>query len=110
MNDGKIHVDPNHDEITVYGETVEYKEFIYLMMNKPAGVISATEDVYDQTVTDLLDIDDAIYKPFPVGRLDKDTVGLLLLTNDGQLAHQLLSPKKYVPKTYYAIVAVRLLK
>src|SRR5690606_32517995 len=104
VTDGKIHVDPNHDEITVYGETVKYKEFIYLMMNKPAGVISATEDVYDQTVTDLLDIDDAIYKPFPVGRLDKDTVGLLLLTNDGQLAHQLLSPKKYVPKTYYAVV------
>lgn len=104
VTDGKFHVNHEKDEVTVHGEAVTYKEFIYLMMNKPAGVISATEDYYDETVVDLLEIDDAVYKPFPVGRLDKDTVGLLLLTNDGQLAHQLLSPKKHVPKTYYAIV------
>ncbi|MCG3056612.1 pseudouridine synthase, partial [Escherichia coli] len=83
---------------------IEYKEFIYLMMNKPQGVISATEDHQHETVVDLLEIDDAIYNPFPVGRLDKDTEGLLLLTNDGQLAHQLLSPKKHVPKTYFATI------
>ena len=104
IKDPKIHVDPEKDEVTVFGEQVEYKEFIYLMMNKPPGVISATEDLFDQTVVDLLTPEDAIYRPFPVGRLDKDTRGLLLLTNDGKLAHQLLSPKKEVPKTYYALV------
>lgn len=104
VTDGGAHVDPKKDEITVYGEIIEYKEHIYLMMNKPAGVISATEDFRDKTVIDLLEKEDAVYKPFPVGRLDKDTVGLLILTNDGELAHQLLSPKKHVPKTYYALV------
>ncbi|MFP7451173.1 pseudouridine synthase [Bacillus altitudinis] len=96
----KDHVDPTNDEVLVHGERVEYKEFIYLMMNKPDGVISATEDLRDETVVDLLEPEDIAREPFPVGRLDKDTVGLLLLTNDGQLAHQLLSPKKHVPKTY----------
>lgn len=89
----KDHVDPSNDEVLVHGERVEYKEFIYLMMNKPDGVISATEDLRDETVVDLLEPEDIAREPFPVGRLDKDTVGLLLLTNDGQLAHQLLSPK-----------------
>lgn len=104
IKDAKLHVNPEKDEITVHGERVNFKEFIYLMMNKPDGVISATEDLRDRTVIDLLEFEDAIYNPFPVGRLDKDTVGLLLLTNDGQLAHQLLSPKKHVPKTYYALI------
>lgn len=102
IKDAKTHVDPNKQQITVNGEVVEYKEFIYLLLNKPVGFISATEDDYDETVLDLLEVEDIVYKPFPVGRLDKDTEGLLLLTNDGQLAHQLLSPKKHVPKTYYA--------
>lgn len=97
-----MHVEPEKQEIYVYGEKVEYKEFIYLMLNKPPGVISATEDFKDRTVIDLLSPIDRHYKPFPVGRLDKDTVGLLLITNDGQLAHNILSPKKHVPKTYYA--------
>ncbi|WP_153127387.1 pseudouridine synthase [Peribacillus tepidiphilus] len=104
VKDAKEHVDPKINQVTVHGETVEYKEFIYLMMNKPQGVLSATEDAYQETVLDLLELEDAIYKPFPVGRLDKDTEGLLLLTNDGQLAHRLLSPKKHVPKTYFAII------
>ncbi len=104
ITDAKIHVNPEKDEITVYGEKIEYKEYIYLMMNKPAGVISATEDLREETVLDLLELEDAVYQPFPVGRLDKDTVGLLLLTNDGALAHRLLSPKKHVPKTYYALI------
>lgn len=102
VKDPQTHLDPKEDQVTVHGEIIEYKEFIYLMMNKPNGVISATEDQNDETVIDLLEMEDQIYDPFPVGRLDKDTVGLLLLTNDGQLAHQLLSPKKHVPKTYYA--------
>lgn len=72
------------------------------MMNKPPGVISATEDLRDETVIDLLEPLHQHFQPFPVGRLDKDTEGLLLLTNDGVLAHNLLSPKKHVPKVYYA--------
>ncbi|HHY72624.1 MAG TPA: rRNA pseudouridine synthase [Bacillus bacterium] len=105
VKDPQTHLNPETDHVTVHGGIVAYKEFIYLMMNKPMGVISATEDQYDETVIDLLEMEDQIYEPFPVGRLDKDTVGLLLLTNDGQLAHQLLSPKKHVPKTYYAKIA-----
>jgi len=104
IKDANLHVQPEKDVITVFGEEVKYQPFIYLMMNKPKGVISATEDFKDPTVIDLLDGEYVHYEPFPVGRLDKDTVGLLLLTNDGQLAHQLLSPKKHVPKTYYAII------
>lgn len=102
VRDAKQHVDEVADLITVAGEKVEYAEFIYLMMNKPPGVISATEDKYEGTVIDLLDDEERHFEPFPVGRLDKDTEGLLLLTNDGKLAHELLSPKKHVAKTYYA--------
>lgn len=102
VKDPQTHLLPDSDQVTVHGELVAYKEYIYLMMNKPNGVISATEDANDGTVIDLLEMEDLIYQPFPVGRLDKDTVGFLLLTNDGQLAHRLLSPKKHVPKTYYA--------
>lgn len=104
IKDAKEHVDPSSDQVTLYGDPIQYKEFIYLMMNKPPGVISATEDGYDETVIDLLEPEDAVFSPFPVGRLDKDTEGLLLLTNDGQLAHRLLSPKKHVPKTYFAVI------
>ncbi|MBP1943119.1 16S rRNA pseudouridine516 synthase [Bacillus luteolus] len=104
VKDSGKHVNPKEQIVTVHGEPVVYKEFIYLMLNKPPGVISATEDSMHQTVIDLLVMEDAIYEPFPVGRLDKDTEGLLLLTNDGQLSHQLLSPKKHVPKTYFAVI------
>ncbi|KOO52506.1 pseudouridine synthase [Viridibacillus arvi] len=96
------HVDPVKQNVSVLGERVHYQEFIYLMMHKPPGVISATEDLHDQTVIDLLDPFHAHFEPFPVGRLDKDTEGLLLITNDGGLTHNLLSPKKHVPKVYYA--------
>lgn len=103
--DSGMQVNPDEDVIVFNGEQVRYREFIYLMMNKPAGFVSATEDRRDRTVIELLAPDQAAFDPFPVGRLDKDTEGLLLLTNNGQLAHQLLSPKKHVPKTYYAEVA-----
>ncbi|MCH7322463.1 rRNA pseudouridine synthase [Solibacillus sp. MA9] len=102
VKDSAMHVDPEKQNVSVFGERVEYIEFIYVMMNKPPGVISATEDRYDQTVIDLLDPYVQHFQPFPVGRLDKDTEGLLLITNDGNLAHNLLSPKKHVPKWYYA--------
>ncbi|MGJ7912883.1 pseudouridine synthase [Neobacillus sp. LXY-1] len=104
VKDAKQHVDPNTQTVTLNGEVIEYKEFIYLMMNKPPGVLSATEDYAGETVIDLLELEDQVYEPFPVGRLDKDTEGLLLITNDGQLAHRLLSPKKHVPKTYFAVI------
>ncbi|MEK4627578.1 MAG: pseudouridine synthase [Solibacillus sp.] len=102
VKDASMHVNPETQNVSVFGERVEYIEFIYIMMNKPPGVISATEDKYDQTVIDLLDPYVQHFEPFPVGRLDKDTEGLLLITNDGNLAHNLLSPKKHVPKWYYA--------
>lgn len=104
IKDAKYQVEPTVDDIFLYNEKIEYKEFIYLMMNKPPGVISATEDTREETVIDLLQIEDSVYNPFPVGRLDKDTEGLLLITNDGKLAHRLLSPKKHVPKTYFAVI------
>lgn len=104
VKDAKQHVDPEADTVALNGEVIEYREFIYLMMNKPPGVISATEDMVDETVIDLLEIEDQVFEPFPVGRLDKDTEGLLLITNDGQLAHRLLSPKKHVPKMYFAVI------
>lgn len=107
VKDAKQHVDVNEQEVTVHGEVVEYKEFVYLLMHKPPGVISATEDDVHETVIDLLEHEDLIFEPFPVGRLDIDTEGLLLLTNDGHLSHQLLSPKKHVPKKYYARVRGR---
>lgn len=104
VKDPSLHVNPESGSVTVLGETVDYKEFIYVMMNKPPGVISATEDTRDRTVVDLLPFEFRRFKPFPVGRLDKDTEGLLLLTNDGKLSHELLSPKKHVGKTYYAVI------
>ena len=105
VKDPGAHVDPYRDVIELDGERILYREFIYLMLHKPPGVVSATEDNRDRTVLDLLEPEELIFKPFPVGRLDKDTEGLLLLTNDGKLAHELLSPKKHVPKTYEADVA-----
>ncbi|MGP4041531.1 pseudouridine synthase [Gracilibacillus sp. D59] len=100
-----IHIDPNKDQIMCDDLIIEYKEYIYLMLHKPAGYLSATEDQKQKTVLDLIKKQDKVLEPFPVGRLDKDTEGLLLLTNDGQLAHELLSPKKHVDKTYIAKLA-----
>lgn len=101
---GNEHVEPEKQEISVFGEPIEYQEYIYLMMNKPAGVISATEDEVQETVIDLLEFEDAVRGMFPVGRLDKDTTGLLLLTNDGKFSHALTSPKKGLTKTYEALI------
>lgn len=102
--EGKTHVDPEKDQIVVSGEIVQYQEFVYLMLHKPQGVVSATTDNLHKTVIDLLQPQDNVFDPFPVGRLDKDTEGLLILTNDGTLAHNLLSPKKHVDKCYEAII------
>lgn len=93
-------IDEHKDQISFQGKAIQYEKFCYIMLHKPAGVITATEDRNDQTVMDLLP---AAYKKdcFPVGRLDKDTEGLLLVTNNGELAHQLLSPRKHVDKQYF---------
>lgn len=100
----KLQIDEKIDEIRFDGQVLEYEEFVYYMMNKPKGVISATEDPKHRTVLDLLDDLTRSKEVFPVGRLDIDTHGLLLLTNDGQLAHVLLLPKRHVDKTYLAQV------
>lgn len=105
VKDVGLQVDPEKQAVVIFGERVKYEPMLYLLMNKPAGVISATEDNYDQTVIDLLEPYHRHFEPFPVGRLDKDTEGFLLITNDGQLTHNLLSPKKHVPKVYYAKIA-----
>lgn len=102
VKDNGMLVDPESSIIKVNGEEILYRKYIYLMMNKPDGVVSATFDNRDETVIDLLEIEHQVFEPFPVGRLDKDTVGLLLLTNDGELNHRLISPKWKVDKVYYA--------
>ena len=98
----KLQIDEETDEICFDGQKLDYEEFVYYMMNKPEGVISATEDPNHKTVLDLLDDYARAKEVFPVGRLDIDTHGLLLLTNDGKLAHALLSPKRHVDKIYLA--------
>ncbi|WP_338593647.1 pseudouridine synthase [Paenibacillus sp. Y5S-9] len=104
VKDSGVQVNPEVNVIEADGERIVYREMIYLMLHKPPGVVSATEDNRDKTVLDLLRKEDRVFNPFPVGRLDKDTEGLLILTNDGPLAHDLLSPRKHVPKTYEARV------
>ena len=95
-------VDEEKDLVCVNGESVAYRKFIYLMLNKPQGYLSATEDDRDPVVVDLVPEELKHFAPFPVGRLDKDTEGLLLLTNDGQFDHELMSPRKNLFKRYYA--------
>ena len=99
IKDVDFKVDADSDEICVTGKILNYNEFVYYMLNKPAGVVSATNDNTCKTVLELLHVHNKDL--FPVGRLDKDTEGLLIITNDGPLAHDLLSPKKHIDKTYY---------
>lgn len=93
-------IDENNDEIIFCGERVLYKKFTYIMLNKPEGYVSATEDTRDKTVLDLLPECERVKNLFPCGRLDKYTLGLVIMTNDGENAHRLLSPKHHVSKTY----------
>lgn len=99
---GDEKIDTARDVVCYLGDTVGYEEFRYFMLHKPAGVVTATEDKIDMTVMDLLKGEN-LKDLFPVGRLDKDTEGLLLITNDGPLSHRLLSPKHHVEKTYYLL-------
>lgn len=101
VSDPGMHVDPEQDELFLDGQQLAYEKYVYFMLNKPQGIVSATRDA-SETVLDLLD---EPYKDlFPCGRLDKDTEGLLLITNDGPLAHQLLSPKHHIEKEYLVTI------
>lgn len=97
-------IDPEVSTVYIDGQSIEYKKNRYIMMNKPNGVLSATEDKGQQTVIDLLPETLRKQELFPVGRLDKDTTGLLLLTNDGVFSHSIISPRRHVAKVYRAAV------
>ena len=101
VRDLSAHIDPDKNRVCYLGEAIGYSEFVYIMLNKPAGYVSATDDKSLPFVTELLDDRYRRMELFPVGRLDKDTVGLMILTNDGALAHRLLSPHRHVEKKYY---------
>ncbi len=103
VRDAGLKIDEQSDSVCFQGQALNYRKFAYYMLNKPAGVVSATRDNTAQTVVSLLG-GDALKDIFPVGRLDKDTTGLLLLTNDGELAHRLLSPKRHVDKVYRVMI------
>ncbi len=100
--DGSVKIDPNTQEVTLDGAVLGGKRMVVLMLNKPAGFVTATEDKNDKTVMELIPQEYLHLDVKPVGRLDKATEGLLLFTNDGDLLHRLISPKKEVPKVYYA--------
>ena len=96
-----MHINPEIDTVVFCGERLTYKRFTYIMLNKPEGYVSATEDGFEKTVLELLPEEERRKNLFPCGRLDKNTLGLMILTNDGESAHRLLSPKHHVPKTYF---------
>ena len=104
VKNGKDQLDPNSAQVTINDQPIAVQLTKYLMLNKPQNVITATEDASQRTVLDLISATDSVKGLAPVGRLDKDTTGLLLLTNDGQLAHRLLAPQKHVAKTYQAMI------
>lgn len=101
---GDLRINPDTDKIAFRDRPVTFQSMVYYMLNKPSGCVSATRDDRDITVLDLLK-KDGRKDLFPVGRLDKDTEGLLLITNDGALAHRLLSPRRHVPKKYQVLLA-----
>lgn len=98
-----LKIDPEQDTVIVNEQVINYKQYIYIMLNKPAGYVSATKDNLHPTVIDLIKGYQQ-YDLFPAGRLDKDTEGLLIITNDGDFSHKLLSPKRHHSKIYYAII------
>jgi 16S rRNA pseudouridine516 synthase len=102
VGDSGMHVDPEKDEISYDGSVITYERFHYYMLNKPAGVVSSTREGASTTVVELL-ADENVKNLSPVGRLDKDTEGLLLITDDGALLHDLISPSKHVGKEYLVI-------
>lgn len=104
IRDIAFKVAPENDSVTLNGQAVNYKKYIYLIMNKPAGVLTATEDKKQKTVIDLIPNELLRHDLFPVGRLDRNTTGLLLITNDGDFGHKLLSPNRKIPKQYFVVL------
>ena len=96
-----IHIDENSDSVCVSGKEINYREHVYIMLNKPQGVVCATKDRVSETVLELIPPELRRRDLFPAGRLDKDTEGFVLITDDGELAHRMLSPVSHVPKTYF---------
>jgi 16S rRNA pseudouridine516 synthase len=105
IKDPSKHIDPERETVVYCGRLIVYRKYTYVMLNKPEGYVSATDDKSLPYVTELLPDELRRQELFPVGRLDKDTTGLMILTNNGQLAHSLLSPKKHVSKVYYFTAA-----
>lgn len=101
VKDVSRHIDPERDRVSFMGRPVTYKRYVYVMLNKPEGYVSATDDKSLPYVTELLSPELRKMELFPVGRLDRDTVGLMILTNNGALAHRVLSPRHHVAKEYY---------
>ena len=101
-----VKVDSSIDKIVVLGEELIFKKYVYLMLNKPKGYVSATEDKNDKTVLDLVPEEYKHRNLFPAGRLDKDTTGLMIITDDGDFAHNILSPKKHISKTYNVTIDI----
>ncbi len=101
MRDPSRHIDPTVQTVVYMGRKIEYQKYVYVMLNKPEGYVSATEDSKLPVVTELLSDELRKMELFPVGRLDRDTVGLMILTNNGKLAHALLAPKRHITKKYY---------
>ena len=100
VNKSDLKINPDVDTIEVSGENLNVQKYVYLMLNKPKGYVSATEDKLDKTVLDLAPLEYSHRNLFPAGRLDKDTTGLMIITDDGNFAHNILSPKKHITKTY----------
>ena len=105
LRDGSIKIDPETSEIIADGRKIVYRDKVYIILNKPEGFVCATEDKHEKTVMDLLGDDIKRKDIFPAGRLDKDTTGMVLITNDGTLSHRILSPKKHIPKYYIVKLA-----
>lgn len=102
VRDASLKIDEDNAELFCDGERLSYNKFIYIMMNKPKGVISASDSSAEKTIIDILPQEMKRKKLFPAGRLDKDTTGFMLITDDGDFAHRILSPKNHIPKTYIA--------
>lgn len=100
VRDGELKIDPEKDKVDISGNVIQYREKIYIILNKPAGYVCATEDKKDPTVIDIIPDELKRKDIFPAGRLDKDSEGMVLITNDGSLSHRILSPKKHIPKYY----------
>ena len=101
-----IKIDASNDVIAIDGKEINVKKFVYLMLNKPKGYVSATEDKNFPTILELVPVQFSHRDLFPAGRLDKDTTGLMLITDDGEFAHNILSPKKHIKKTYKVLIDI----